>query len=131
MIHRATFGEITRHEENQRLISTADLKPIERQFLVAMQRMAFGRFERVPIRDGSLILSPWPATVQEVRFGSESPVFGTQSGDFDLKTQVVQLFTFVRGVDVGEIRCLQIKHGLPFLMEFENGPKTPGAAHDD
>src|SRR5580693_5199300 len=97
MIHLATLGEITRREENQRLVSTADLKPIERQFLVAMQRMAFGRFEHVPIRDGSLILSPWPATVQEVRFGSESPVFGTQSGDFDLKAQVVQLFTFVRG----------------------------------
>lgn len=125
MIHR-TFGEIARSEENQRLVSTADLKPIERQFLAAMHRMGFGRFERVPIRDGSLILSPWPATVQEVRFGSDTQIFGMQSGDFDLKAQVVQLFTFVRSVEVGEIRTLQIRHGIPFLMELEDRPKPAG-----
>jgi hypothetical protein len=88
--------------------------------------MGFGRFERVPIRDGSLILSPWPATVQEVRFGSDTQIFGMQSGDFDLKAQVVQLFTFVRSVEVGEIRTLQIRHGIPFLMELEDRPKPAG-----
>src|SRR5260370_37408066 len=27
--------------------------------------------------------------------------------------------TFVRGVDDGAIRCLEVRHGLPFSMEIE------------
>ena len=41
-----------------------------------------------------------------------------QSGEFELKQQTVQLFEFVRSVDAGEIRVLEVRGGLPFTMEI-------------
>jgi len=36
-----------------------------------------------------------------------------------LKPQVTELFEYIRAVDAGEIRTLEVKHGLPFSMEIE------------
>jgi hypothetical protein len=35
-----------------------------------------------------------------------------------LKQQTAQLFEFVRSVDAGEIRVLEVRGGLPFAMEI-------------
>ncbi len=56
-----------------RVISTSDLLPSERAFVVAMQQLAFGRFEFLRINNGELVLDPWPTTVRGVKFGSEDP----------------------------------------------------------
>ncbi|MBE7542238.1 MAG: hypothetical protein HS123_07715 [Solibacteraceae bacterium] len=42
---------------------------------------------------------------------------------FELKSQVADLFEYVRAVDEGEIRALEIRHGLPFSMEIEHRPE--------
>jgi hypothetical protein len=39
---------------------------------------------------------------------------------------VIELFEYVREVDAGEIRTLEIRHGLPFSMEVENQPRAGG-----
>jgi hypothetical protein len=36
-----------------------------------------------------------------------------------LKPQVAELFAYVRGVEAGEIRTLEVKNGLPYSMEVE------------
>jgi len=101
-------------------ITTKDLLPSELAFLPAMQRLRFGRFEYLRIENGELVLDPWPTTVQAVKFGSENTVTsGTPTDDFQLKRQVIELFEYVREVSAGEIRTLEIRHGLPFSMEVE------------
>ena len=83
-----------------------------------MQQVGFGSFESVRIESGELVLDPWPTTIRGVKFGSEDrsrPI--APPAEFQLKRQVVELFEYVREVDAGEIRRLEIRHGLPFAME--------------
>ena len=104
-----------------RSVSTHDLSPSERAFVVAMQQLGFGRFEGLRIGNGELVLDPWPTTVRGVKFGSEGiAVSRTPPDEFDLKRQVIELFEYVRTLDAGEIRCLEVRHGLPFSMEIEH-----------
>jgi hypothetical protein len=104
-------------------VSTQDLLPSEAVFVVAMQQLAFGRFEYLPIRGGELVLDPWPTTIRGVKFGSDDRSASlTHSAEFQLKRQVIELFKYVRVVDAGEIRCLEVRHGLPFSMEVEHRP---------
>ena len=99
--------------------STRDLRPSERRFLAAMQQLGHGRFELVQIRKGELMLDPWPAAVRSVKFGAATPNRPAElSGDFELKEEMARLFGFIRGVDVGEIRVLEVRGGLPFAMEI-------------
>ena len=106
--------------------STRDLLPSERRFLAAMQQIGFGSFESVRIENGELVLDPWPTTIRGVKFGSEDrPVPLTPTAEFELKRQVVELLDYVRAVGAGKIRCLEIRHGLPFSMEVElNGARA-------
>ena len=100
--------------------STRDLRPSERQLVNAMTLLGFGRFEYLRIERGEIVLDPWPTAVRDVKFGSADPGSAKfPPADFALKAQVAQLFEYVRAVDSGEIRTLEIKHGLPFSMEVE------------
>jgi hypothetical protein len=110
-----------------RPMSTHDLLPSERRFVVAMAELGFGRFEFLRIECGELVLDPWPTTVRGVKFGSaEGATHKRLPTEFDLKSQVAELFEFVRTVQAGEIRCLELRHGLPFSMEVEHRPNGFG-----
>jgi hypothetical protein len=103
-----------------RPISTRDLLASERTFVDAMTGIGFGRFEYLRVDRGELVLDPWPAAVHDVKFGSQDPgAAKTVTNDFDLKPQVVELFAYVRSVNAGEIRTLEVKSGLPYSMEIE------------
>jgi len=102
------------------LTSTRDLLASERSFLAAMTELGFGRFEFLRIERGELVLDPWPTTVRGVKFGSEERTAHDSRDEFELKRQVVELFKYVREVDAGEIRCLEVRHCLPFSMEIEH-----------
>jgi hypothetical protein len=39
---------------------------------------------------------------------------------------MAEFFEYVRAVDAGEIRCLELRHGLPFFMEIEHRPNANG-----
>ena len=107
-------------------ISTQDLLSSERRFLDGMRHLRFGRFEFLQIRNGEVVLDPWPTTIRDVKLGAQANSH-TGSGDFALKQQVSELFEYIRAVDIGEIRTLEIRHGLPFSMEIElSGKAMPG-----
>ena len=98
----------------------SDLRPLEGSFLAAMTQLGFGRFEFVRIERGEIVLDPWPTAVCDVKFGSTDPgATKTVPAQFELKPQVAELFEYVRSVDLGEIRTLEVKSGLPFSMEID------------
>jgi hypothetical protein len=106
---------------NESLVSTRDLRPSEHRFVTAMQELGYGRFESLRIERGEFVLDPWPTSVRSVKFGDATPNRpGNQPGEFELKQQTAQLFQFVRDVDAGEIRVLEVRGGLPFTMEIAN-----------
>jgi hypothetical protein len=69
--------------------STRDLRPSERRFLSAMQRLGHGRFESLRIQRGELVLEPPPTAVRSVKFGTPTSNMPEHpSSDFDLKQEV-------------------------------------------
>ncbi len=100
-----------------------DLLPSEVAFVAAMQQLGFGRFEYLQIRGGELILNPGPVTVRDVKFGSPVTTGKPAAATSELRPQIAEFFVYVRDVDAGEIRELEVRHGLPFSMEIE----LPGA----
>jgi hypothetical protein len=107
--------------------STRDLRPPEWAFVAAMRQLRFGRFESVRIQRGELVLNPWPAMVRSVKFACEESAGPQMSLDeFELKRQVAELFDYVRTIEAGEIRCLEVRHGLPFSMEVEHRTGSSG-----
>ncbi len=107
-------------------MSTRDLWPSERRFVAALEQLGFGRFEFVRIQRGELVLNPWPKTVQLLKFGAVEPEPSKRSAEFELKKSTAELFEHIRSVDEGEIRCLEVRHGLPFAMELEFRPAEDG-----
>jgi hypothetical protein len=107
-------------------LSTSELRSSERAFVTAMQRLVFGRFEFLRIENGELVLDPWPTTVRDVKFCAKASLPDTTAENFLLKRQVAELFEYVRSVNVGEIRILVVKNGLPFAMEVEHRPFADG-----
>ena len=100
-------------------LSTSELRPSELAFVRAMQKLEFGQFECVRIVGGELTLDPWPKMVKSIKFGGQESSFAGNSSDFVLKQQVVQFIHCVRGLENGEIRQLEVRHGLPFAMDLD------------
>ena len=109
-------------------VTTHDLLPSEAAFVAAMQQLGFGRFEHLQIRGGELVLDPWPATIRDIKFATPNNSGKPELGAAELRLQVAEFFEYVRSGDVGEIRILEIRHGLPFAMEVElAGARTTAA----
>jgi len=100
-------------------LTTQDLLPSEATFLAAMQRLGFGRFEYLKIRGGALVLDPWPTVIRDVKFATPTNTGKPAEHNSELRPQVAEFFAYVRDVDAGEIRELEVRHGLPFSMEIE------------
>jgi len=100
-------------------VTTQDLLPSEEAFIAAMQQLGFGLFEFLQIRSGELVLTPGPATVRHIKFGTPATSGRTSEGASELRQQIAEFFAYVREVGAGEIRTLEIRHGLPFAMEIE------------
>jgi hypothetical protein len=96
-----------------------DLMPSEQRFLAAMREVGFGRFEYVQIREGQIVLTPWPVAVRDVKFGADTADEHAAPPNYQLKRQAAEFFEYTRDVEAGEIRALEIRHGLPFSMEVE------------
>jgi hypothetical protein len=111
--------------------STRDLTSSERKFVAAMHELAFGRFESVRIRDGAVVLEPWPTAVRCLKFGSETAARNAiLPPEFSLKPQIISLFEYVRSTQSGEIRCLEVRHGLPFSAEISHDPNSEGGRRE-
>ena len=103
-----------------RPLTTRDLRATERTFVSAMTALGFRRFEFLRVDHGELVLDPWPTGVRNIKFGSQYPgIVQAPPADFELKPQVAELFEYVRDVDAGEIRELEVQCGLPFSMQVE------------
>jgi hypothetical protein len=99
------------------LHSKQDLSRLRAELVELMQKINFGRIERLKIRDGEPVLRPSPAINREIKLSSEhGPRPELMAADFLLKRQVVELFAFFDQLWEGTIDVLEIKHGLPFRI---------------
>lgn len=101
-------------------IHKSDLGQECRDFIGDMQRMCFGRYENVLVRDGHPCLTPRPRRIREIKPGGENAARSEgHLEDFLLKEQVIDFFRHLRDIGNGTILILEVKHGLPFRMQIE------------
>jgi hypothetical protein len=100
-------------------ITEQDLLPTETAFLAAMQALGFGSVEYLQVRSGELVLNPWPTIVRDIKFAAGHHIGKIAHPNSNLRPQVADFFAYVRDVDSGEIRELEVRHGLPFSMKIE------------
>ena len=85
-----------------------------------MQEMYFGRIEGLAVVNGQPVFDPPPRIVRQVKFCSENgPRREKTPNDFNLKEQVVELFDAIARMGTGTVESIEVKHGLPFLMNLE------------
>ena len=90
------------------------------QLVEWMQQFDFGSIEGLVVQDGEPVLDPPPRLIRDVKFAAEhGPRPESGLGDFALKAQVRDLFDHLDALGNGTIRCLEVKHGLPFRMQIE------------
>lgn len=100
--------------------TAASLPPARRRLVTLMQEVNFGHVKGLVVRGGEPILNPPPRVVREIKFGSENgPRAEAAKDDFALKAQVRDLFAHMEAMGDGVIRCIEVKHGLPFKMIVE------------
>lgn len=98
------------------------LTPSHQRLLKEMQRINFGRIENLVVRDGNPVFDPPPRAIRDVKFcGENGPRPESAIDDFALKAQVLDLFAQFDAIGNGTIRCIEVKHGLPFRMLIEEG----------
>jgi hypothetical protein len=108
---------------HERRVTISDLRPSEVRLVTAMRQLGYGRFESLQIHCGEFTLDPWPTMVRSVKFGNATanrPV--VTSDEFQLTKPLIELFAYVRNVERGTIRSLEIRGGLPFFMEVADEP---------
>ena len=104
------------------IVTKGALSPARSRLVELMQGLNFGRVEGLVVRNGEPALDPPPRLIREVKFCSENgPRPEAAKENFALKAQVCDLFAQMEAMGNGVIRCLEVKHGLPFKMTIEEG----------
>jgi len=96
------------------------LSPRRRAIIELMQRINFGRVESLVVRDGEPVFDPPPRVIRAVKMGGDNggrPEM--RLTNFELKQEVLELFGHIERLGDGVVRCIEVKHGLPFHMEIE------------
>ena len=97
-----------------------ELSKPQRTLVELMQRINYGRIERLVVRHGEPVLTPPPRIIREIKFGGENgPRTEVGKPDFTLKAQVRDMFAQLEALGDGVIPCLEIQRGLPFRMTVE------------
>lgn len=93
------------------------LTPPQRRLVELMQDINFGRISDLPIKNGEPIFLADTVIEREIKLGGQNGPRPEQAReDFDLKQEVIVMLDHFSGIENGCIACLEIKHGLPFLM---------------
>jgi len=103
---------------NARDITKKDLSAPKKRLLELMREIHFGCIKRLVILNGEPVLDPLPEIVYTVKFSGAGELKPeTKRDNFVLKAELSKFFANLDGLQNGTIERLEIKHGLPVLMD--------------
>lgn len=101
-------------------IAKAVLSEAQSRLVELLQRLNFGRIEKLQVREGVPVFDPPPRIIQKLKMGGDNaPRPEADLQDFWLKRQATELLQAIADVGEGEIIAIEVKNGLPFSMEIE------------
>jgi hypothetical protein len=96
----------------------SDLTPARQQLVQICRDLGFGSIRNLRIVAGEPVLRSPSSIVRDIVFGKQNgPRDAEACDDFALKSQVVELFSYLDQLGDGVIELLVVKHGLPFQMQ--------------
>jgi hypothetical protein len=91
------------------------------------QQHPFCRLEQLRVQGGEPLFTPPPTIIQKLRMGGDNNRRPESTlADFWLKKQMVELLEIITELGKGEIRSIEIAHGLPLMVEIERRPVLDG-----
>lgn len=113
-------------DPSRRVVSKQQLTPNRARLVEMMQRLNFGRIERLQVVGGEPQFDPPPSVIREVKFGADNRSRAESAlRDFTLKAEVCEMFDEIADISDGVVEVLIVKHGLPFSMQVAESPPTP------
>lgn len=110
---------VTQGTRNQ--MTKARLSEPRRRLVEVMQQMCFGRIDGLTVRAGEPVFDPRPRLIRDIKLGGDTlPQPESNSGDFALKIQVVELLDHLTEIQDGIVQSIEVKHGLPFRLMVEH-----------
>lgn len=104
-------------------VSKSTLSKGQRDLVELCQQHPFSRIEGLLVRAGLPVLAPPPRVIQKLRMGGDNSARPESTlPDFWLKKQLVDLLETIAELGDGEIRTIEVAHGLPLLVEIERRP---------
>jgi hypothetical protein len=101
-------------------ISKRQLPAARAQLVELLQRINFGRIEHLPVVHGQPVLGSVGKAVSTVKLkGENGPRPEAESTEFLLKQEIVELCSQLDRIGTGHIDLIEVKHGLPFLLEID------------
>jgi hypothetical protein len=109
-------------------IAKSSLSDRQRQLVDLLQERPFSRIENLHVTGGEPDFTCPPKVIQRLKMGADNgsrPEAGLP--DFWLKKQLVELLETIAELGEGEIRSIEVVHGLPLTVEIERRPALDGA----
>jgi len=102
-------------------ITKSVLSEPQSRLVELLQRINFGRVERLFVKTGMPVFEPPPRIIQKLKMGGDNaarPEADLQ--DFFLKRPTIEMLQAITDLGDGEVLSIEVKHGLPFAIEIEH-----------
>jgi hypothetical protein len=96
----------------------------ERRLLEAIWTVGVGRIEGLVVVGGQPIIDSMTLVRHVKLVQTQDQAKLAQTGDFLLKAEFVRLFEIIRWLESATIRRIEIRHGLPAIMELVKEPAS-------
>ncbi len=102
------------------LKTKAMLTPARKRLIKLMQKINFGQIDGLAVQDGEPVFDPHPRVIRDVKLGSQTgPRPESDLEDFVLKDEVIELFSQLDSFINSTTIFIEVKHGLPFRIQWE------------
>ncbi len=104
-------------------VTKSSLSTRRRLLVEFLQEHPFCRIESLQVRAGEPLFTPPPKVILKLKMGADNgrrPE--SELPDFWLKRQFIDLLDTITELGDGEIRLIDVQHGLPLVVEIERRP---------
>lgn len=101
-------------------VSKSSLSKAQCELVELCQQHPFSRIEDLLVQHGEPVFTPPPTVIQKLKMGGDNSSRPESSlQDFLLKRQMVELLETITALGDGQIRTIEVMHGLPLVVEIE------------
>jgi hypothetical protein len=112
-------------------VPLSHLRPVQREFVSLLDSLRFGRIENLKVLAGEPILRPRPTVIRTVKFNEQvAEMDEVDRRDYTLKSELIKFLAYIEQLDCAVIRRIEVRHGLPILIEVEQSPEFDGDERD-